>query len=222
MQTFTFSIRQNLRESWNIVTNHIWFFIGIQAIGILISLLGQGIALTIITTVASFGWGIVYKKYSLAAARNQEEALEFSTIKQHLPSFMDMLKVLGIIILSGLLTLAGFILLIIPGIYVGIRISFAIMAYIDRKEGVRASIRYSWNITKGKIWTIALTGIVGVGVYLLGFIALIIGLVVAAPIVSVLMTRLYVALSTAYNAKDAVVPQPAEIPADLPETPAQQ
>jgi hypothetical protein len=43
-----------------------------------------------------------------------------------------------------------------------------------------------------------------------------VGLLVAYPIASILMARLYYALSDDYNKAETVVVQPVEIPADLP------
>lgn len=124
---------------------------------------------------------------------------------------------IGIGIAGGVLVLCGTILLVIPGIYIAVRLSVANLAYLDRHDGVEASLRYSWNITKGKWWTVFLTGLVVVALYIVGVFALGIGLLITYPIASILMAKLYYVLSQDFNQKESVVVQPAEIPADLPE-----
>lgn len=222
MQTtpFTFRIRKTAREAWNIVINNAWFFIGTSLISVIFNITGgEGTpwVLAVILTIASIIWSMIYLQVGLAAARGQESKLRFAILGTLIPSLKDILRILGIGIVTGFLVLCGLILFIIPGIYIAVRLSFAILAYFDRKEGVMASVRYSWNITKGKFWTIALTGLFALLICLGGLIALVIGLLIAAPIARILTTKLYLALSDHYNQKEAVVVQSVEIPADLPE-----
>jgi hypothetical protein len=58
--------------------------------------------------------------------------------------------------LAGLAALGGFLLLILPGIYIGIRLAFSQAATIDPKSAKRwtASLKESWMLTKGRFWPI--------------------------------------------------------------------
>lgn len=220
---FTFSIRSAIRQSWEILKQHLGFFLGITFITILLNVVGGQHApwvIKLILSIGSYVWSILWFKVSLAAARNNMGVLNFASIRDLIPTWTEIYFMIGIAILGALITLCGFILLIIPGIYVGIRLSLANLAYLDRKEGVRKSLRYSWNITKDKFWTVLLTGICIVGLYILGVLVVGVGLLVTYPLASILMAKLYTALADDYNHKDTVVVQPAEIPQDLPEVEA--
>jgi len=58
--------------------------------------------------------------------------------------------------LVGLTVLGGIILLILPGIYIGVRLAFAQAAVIDPKvnKSWTDALRDSWDLTQGKFWAI--------------------------------------------------------------------
>jgi len=218
--TFNFSIRQAIRESWNTFTKHPGFFVGVTLVTLLLNISGgknTPWVITFILVVASFVWSIVWLKLSLAGARNDESKLNLAALRNLLPMWKEAVSIIGIGLLCGLLVLGGFIMLIIPGIYIAIRLSVSNLAYLDRKESIQKSVRYSWNITKGKFREVFLVGLAIIALYLVGIIALGIGLFVAYPIASILRARLYFALSEDYNKQEGVALQPVEIPADLSE-----
>ncbi|MEX0989666.1 MAG: hypothetical protein WD206_05145 [Actinomycetota bacterium] len=62
--------------------------------------------------------------------------------------------IIWISILVGLATLGGFILLIIPGIYIWVKLSVTVQALVvENKRGTEAMSR-SWNLTKGYGWQV--------------------------------------------------------------------
>jgi uncharacterized membrane protein len=63
---------------------------------------------------------------------------------------------LGLIILSNIMIALGLILLIIPGIYVAVRLAIAVPILIAEERGIGA-LRESWDRTKGHFWPIFLT-----------------------------------------------------------------
>jgi len=222
-QPFTFSITDTIRHSWALFKKHAQFFVVLGLVSVILGLTGNSKhipgLLSLVVGVASYVWTIVWLKASLAVARGDETKLSFGALQQLLPTFTEALLLAGIALLSGILVLAGLILLIIPGFYILIRLSFANLAYLDRKEGVRKSLRYSWSITKGdRFWTTLLAGIVALGLYLVGVLFFGVGVLVTYPLAMLLMAKLYVALSDDHGASQAVAPQPAEIPAVTPET----
>jgi hypothetical protein len=58
--------------------------------------------------------------------------------------------------LAGLAALGGFLLLVLPGIYIGIRLAFSQLTTIDPKSAKRwtEALKESWMLTKGKFWPI--------------------------------------------------------------------
>lgn len=212
----TFSIKGALKETWTLFKKHLSFFLGLAAVSIVLSYVSNAkhapLVIAIIFAVASIVWAIVWMKISLIAARGQEALLTWNNVRDILPTFDEVLMVVGVGLLGGLIILCGFILLVIPGIWVAVRLCFASLAYLDRKDGVQKSLRYSWNITKGKhFWTVLLTVLVVAGLYLLGALALGIGLLIAYPLASILLAKLYLWLSGQYHATVDVAVQPVEI-----------
>lgn len=55
-------------------------------------------------------------------------------------------------ILAGLLSFLASILLIIPGIYVGVKLAFTFCAIALENQGTTGGLRYSWNLVKGRWW----------------------------------------------------------------------
>lgn len=67
---------------------------------------------------------------------------------------------LGMVILSGLATILGFILLIVPGVILMIRWSSASGFLIGEGQGVEQSLRSSWEATRGHSWTLFGAGLI--------------------------------------------------------------
>lgn len=218
-----FSIRNAVREAWDLFKKHAWFFLAISALTVVMNFIGGGkdvpFPITIILMVATFIWSIVVLKISLAAADGKEDLLSFSKLQSFLPSFNQILGMLGVALLMGLLIICGLILLIIPGIWVAVRLSLSNLAYIDKTEGVRKALRSSWNMTKGPIfWTAVLVGLTSLFLYIVGLVLFGIGILVTYPIAMILLAKFYRALTVHHGHAQTIVPQPAEIVAPVPET----
>lgn len=65
-----------------------------------------------------------------------------------------MFPVIGVAILAGLMVLGGAILLIIPGLIVLTMVYVAVPVAVVEKPGVGASIRRSFDLTKGNRWLV--------------------------------------------------------------------
>jgi hypothetical protein len=57
-------------------------------------------------------------------------------------------------ILSGVATLGAFLLLVLPGIYVGIRLGFSVLSFMDKDKRGRAALADSWALTKDRFWAV--------------------------------------------------------------------
>ncbi len=97
--------------------------------------------------------------------------------------------------LTGIIVFAGFILLIIPGIYFAIRLQFSTYLIVDKKLGIMDSIKTSWRITKGHTWNLFLFGLLLFLLNILGAIALVIGLIVTIPTSGIATAYVYKKLS---------------------------
>lgn len=108
-------------------------------------------------------------------------------------------SLLGWYILGGILvfviTLVGYVFLIIPGIILSIRLQFWMYLCIDKHIGAFAAIGKSWEITKGNTGNLFWFALLLFGVLMLGMLALGVGILVAMPVVGLATARMYRALS---------------------------
>jgi len=63
-------------------------------------------------------------------------------------------KMLGLVLLLGLIVYGGMLFLVIPGLYFLVRLIFAPMALVLEDKGITDSLRRSWELTDGRFWAI--------------------------------------------------------------------
>jgi uncharacterized membrane protein len=85
-------------------------------------------------------------------------------------------------ILTGLIVIGGLLLLIVPGIFFGIRLKYACYLIIDKNLKPMEAIKASWKMTKGNVWNLFFLGILLGLINILGFLCLIVGLFVTVPL----------------------------------------
>lgn len=85
----------------------------------------------------------------------------------------------------------GMFLLIIPGLFIGARLFVAPYLVVDKHMSYVDSFKKSWNLTQGKTIKLMLFTIALFGVAILGFLALLIGALVAAPVMSIATAYVY-------------------------------
>ena len=61
---------------------------------------------------------------------------------------------LAAILLAGVCTIIGFIALIVPGIYLSVRLAFVGQAAAIERTGARAALQMSMRLTKGRFWNV--------------------------------------------------------------------
>ena len=94
-------------------------------------------------------------------------------------------------LLYGLIVIAGYILLIIPGVIFTIKYQYYSYLIIDKHFAPVDAIKESGKITQGYKLNLFLFGIVIALVTLLGFLALIVGILVAAPVTGLAQAYVY-------------------------------
>jgi len=104
-------------------------------------------------------------------------------------------KFVGTSLLAGIATIIGLILLIVPGIIVGIIVGFAVYIVIDRGLAPLDALRESARITKGNRWRLFLLGLAVLGINIIGFCLLLVGLFVTMPITALAVMHAYRTLS---------------------------
>ncbi|HEV7213761.1 MAG TPA: hypothetical protein VGP33_01455 [Chloroflexota bacterium] len=102
---------------------------------------------------------------------------------------------IGAAVLTSICTTIAFILFVIPGIIVGIRLSFVPFLVVDEGYGPVAALRESWQRTRGFSWTIFGMELLGVVISAVGVILLVIGVIPAAMWVYLSFAALFVAVT---------------------------
>jgi hypothetical protein len=103
-------------------------------------------------------------------------------------------------VLAGLLLTVviavGFILLIIPGIILSVRLCFVPFLVVDEGLGPVQALQESWNRTSGFSWTLFFAGIVALLILFVGFLIFIIGSIPALMLDYLAFASLYAAITS--------------------------
>lgn len=113
-------------------------------------------------------------------------------------NFMNLVHYFIAMLLTGVLVVIGMIFLIIPGIHIGLRLLFTSYLIVDKNLNFVDAIDQSWNMTKGKTMDLFFWVLIAFCIALLGLIALVFGLFIALPVISLALAYLYVKLSGEY------------------------
>jgi len=223
-----FTIGEALSVGWDTMKNNLVFFIlalliawvvngipsGLQ--GLCYSCNSGGLAiLGTILAIISFVVGVfVYMAFTRIGLRfTAGETADYADLYLSYPLFW---KFLGGYILYGLIVLGGLILLIVPGIYWGIKYHFFAYFIIDEGVGPTEALRKSGEITYGVKWELLLLALAFLGINLLGILACFIGLFVTIPITIVATAYVYRKLLATKVARPAQAPTP-EGPPEQPQ-----
>lgn len=98
-------------------------------------------------------------------------------------------------ILYNLIVFVGLILLIVPGIWLGIRLQFFSYLIIDKNMGPIEALKSSFEMTKGYAFDLFLLGIVAIILNILGALAVLLGLLVSVPVTMIALAEAYRRLS---------------------------
>lgn len=102
------------------------------------------------------------------------------------------LPAVGAGLLKAILIVIGFILLIVPGVYLACRLALVEYLIVDRRMGVIEALNESWTMTAGgRSWTILLMFVLAIPIYLVGLLALCVGVIVSVMWVSAAFAVLY-------------------------------
>jgi predicted Zn finger-like uncharacterized protein len=201
-----FSKGDAMRFGWETVKSNLGFFIGIQLLAFFIILIPS-----VISEFMKEDAPIISALFNLASSVLQivltmgfmAIALMFCDDKK--PRITDLfscfslfliLKYFFASILYGLSMAVGFILLIIPGIIVAIRLGFFPYLIVDTGSGPIVSLKASWRATTGFTLDLFLLGLLLMGINILGFLALLIGLFISIPVSIVASAYVYRSLAS--------------------------
>jgi uncharacterized membrane protein len=93
-------------------------------------------------------------------------------------------------ILVTIVLVVGFIFLIVPGIFLAVRLAFVPFLVVDEGRGPVEALEESFRRTAGYSWTVFITGLLAMVVVIVGFILLVIGSIPATMLVSLAFASL--------------------------------
>jgi uncharacterized membrane protein len=94
-------------------------------------------------------------------------------------------------LLYGLVIGLGTLLLIVPGIILGLMLMFYGYVMIEKKRGPIQAFKESKRLTDGVKWDLFLFSLLVIGLNLLGFLALFVGVLVTMTVTFIAMAHLY-------------------------------
>ncbi|MBI3984939.1 MAG: hypothetical protein HY344_03290 [Candidatus Levybacteria bacterium] len=170
---------------------HLFFFIVLFLIWIVVSALYGGLNVLFLTQVGSEGsflTSLINWIFSSILTLGMI-SIALKIVENKKPEYKDLFfldwKLLFVYIISnlarGLAIVIGLILFIIPGIIIAIKLQFLEYLIVDKKMGFEA-FNKSWEMTKGVKWNLFVFGILLVLINLLGILALFVGLFVTLPL----------------------------------------
>ena len=193
----TVEVGKSIGYGWETVKKDFWYFVGIAIVAMVISGVGSS------REIGRTSWNIIglllsaymmcgYMKIVLSYQAGKK--LPFGDLFMQWKYY---LRILGAQILLGIIIGIGFILLIVPGIYLALRYQFTFLLIIDRDLGIGAAMNESSRLTQGIKMSLLGFDLACLGVVILGAIVFGVGVFVATPVVWLATVALYRKLSSA-------------------------
>lgn len=188
-----FTVSEVLKTSWQALKSQIWILVGLFIGFTIISCIIGFLLMPMMTSwvgmiVGSIISIVISLIFTLGFLKNLFQALDgeepqFSAYGQQASKIFTYF--VAYLLVCIILTI-GFALLVIPGIYLAIRLSFFQALIVEEDAGILESIQKSWEMTKGQEMNIFLVALASIGIMIIGGLLLIVGSFVAIPLVSLM------------------------------------
>ncbi len=205
------SIQEALSYGWNTFKSRPWIFVQAGVLLFLINLAinllqtvfeegsrmgGDQIAFlaVVLSTLLGMAVSFLISMGETSFFLRAHDAVKEVTVRDlwHPEGF---LRFAGASLLAGIAIVAGFILLIVPGIILSILFMFVGYLVIEKGRGPIEALKESAEMTKGNRLQLFLFGLALIGINLLGVLALFVGLLVTIPVSFLATVHLYRTLS---------------------------
>lgn len=193
-----FSKGEAIRFGWKTARENLGLMVMsliiIMAIGIMPAVASNNWVVMVVTWVFDIvvGMGLVRMTLRFVDGDKGELVDLFSPIPL-IPNYL----IASIVVCIGVSV--GFLLLIIPGIYLAVRWYLFPWVLVDKGVGPFEALRQSWEMTRGSVWNLFLLGFLLCFINILGMMALLIGLLVTIPLSVVAVGYAYRSLERAAN-----------------------
>lgn len=208
MYKTTISTTESFDIAWGKFKQKSVFFIGLAILTVVIGSIQQSNQLyqydfvnhtsysnfsifTVIGMILSSYLGLGIWKIMIKHNRGEEVSLsDLLSI-----SLKDFIHYIVATLFATLASFIGLIFLIIPGIHIALRLMFIPAFIVDKSQSFDEALKSSWNLTKGFTIKLFLWSLLAALVCLIGLLALIVGLFVAIPVISLSLAYIYLKLS---------------------------
>jgi membrane-anchored glycerophosphoryl diester phosphodiesterase (GDPDase) len=176
-----FSKSEAIKFGWDTTTGNLGLMVMalviIAAIGVMPVVASDSWVVMVVAWVFDIvvGMGIVRMTLRFVDGGKGELADLFSAIPL-IPKYLIASIVVGIGVSIG------FVLLILPGIYLSVRWYMYPWVLVDKEVGPFEALRQSWEMTRGSFWNLFLLGFLLCLINILGAMALLLGLFVTIPL----------------------------------------
>jgi len=231
MKPERFLISDAVSYGWQTMTQNIGFFLLVMLIffvanGIFGGLQGfsgqlNGVAIAIIAIIFSLlnlviGVFVNMAQVKIGLDFCDQKPADYNDLYSQYPRFWYFL---GGMVLYALLVMAGFILLIIPGIYWAVKYQFVPYLILDRNMGPFEAFHKAHDITQGVWWHLFVFNLAAIGITIVGFLLCCVGTLFAVPIVIVAMAYVYRSLLATEPSAQMMAPAPQMAPPTQPTVP---
>lgn len=192
MQTHTFTYKEIFSPAWHKTKENAWYLFRVMLLAAVI--MGAGRFFFVFSPIIDFFVGIAIITVSLVIAKGETPTFQdlFKSFKSYKISWHYFLSSL----LAMLFVLIGLILLILPGIYLAVRLQFYKFLIVEHEDmGPYQAIEKSIDMTKGHFWKLFGFIVLIALLNILGAIALGVGLLVTIPVSILAHAYLYKKLS---------------------------
>ncbi len=197
-----FSKSEAINFGWKTMKANFGFFLLLWVIVVAANLLPQAfVALSkdfvVVYALATFASVLISFVIQLGIIR-----IVLKLIDKHKPTYKDLFYYKPLInyffssIVYSVIVGIGFLLLIIPGIILSIKLQFYTYFIVDKNAGPIEALQKSWEVTKGVKWNLFLFWWLLVGINILGALALGVGLFATIPTTMVAIGYVYRKLAT--------------------------
>lgn len=190
---FTFKVGVKIKEAWKLYKEHFGSIMLLVLISVVLQVLSQSYSeKSFLVAIFVVIVGILLAYVWIKSVLNLLDGKGFHPFsRESLPSLLQFWNFLKTNILIGIITVVGFLLFIVPGLYLAGRLFPAKYLPVEKNQGARKNIKESWEMTKGNAWRLLWKSIL-IGLFIiLGLLAFVIGLFITYPIGMIVLVMMY-------------------------------
>ncbi|MDR1403768.1 MAG: glycerophosphoryl diester phosphodiesterase membrane domain-containing protein [Tannerellaceae bacterium] len=202
-----FTVSEVLRASWAALKSQIWILAGLFVGYTILSSVFSLLLTPVMTSYTSIVIGdLIFSIISLVFILGYMKNL-FQTLDGDEPQFSaygQQARKIGTCfvaaVLYGFLVFIGTVLLIIPGVYLSLRLQFFLPLIVEEDAGIMDSLKKSWSMTENQVLPLFLLALAATGIFIIGTILFLVGLFVAFPFIILMQCYVFRKLNSPLHA----------------------